>query len=385
MVQLEVDHSTLEMLLERAIETKIPLFIWGDTGIGKSETVYRIAKKKAGELGREFVVWNKLSTEEKYKVAENPSKYYFLMDNRLSQVDPSDLRGLPNLNQKQFVEWKIPFWLYVASRPKSAGIIFFDEINLAPHSIQASAYQLILDRELGETAISDNVSLVAAGNRIEDKANVYELPRPLKTRFTHVTLSKPTISAECRNDWGEWALKNNVDMRIITFLIQRPSLLSPKVSETDASNAIPTPRGWAKFLSPMIKGVKDLTTLEKLASIAVGSGAALEFVSYLKLQKKINLDEILKNPSKASDVKEVDMMYALVSLVAEWYGNKPSIDKLDKTFQIAKYLKAEFATLLLHSVKMKAPNLFMSKDVLTKLKSWKDVADRIRKYYISRE
>ena len=213
MAVLEVNHKDLEDLIMRHYKAEVPLYIWGATGIGKSETVDRKAKEIAESLGREYVKWNKISKKKKQEIAENPKKYFFLMDIRLSQLDPSDLRGLPALNGKETVEWKIPFWLHVASLEEAMGIIFFDEINLAPPSIQSAAYQLILDRELGEVPISKGVTSIAAGNRLEDKANVYDLPRPLQNRFDHVTLGIPTITQECKGDWGEWAMENKIDTR----------------------------------------------------------------------------------------------------------------------------------------------------------------------------
>jgi len=381
MVVMEVDHKDLEMLIEKHYDTKLPLYIWGATGIGKSETVKRKAKELAKRMGREYIEWNKLTKKEKEELVDNPDKYFFLMDIRLSQLDPSDLRGLPALNGKDTVEWKIPMWLHAASVKGAMGVIFFDEINLAPPSIQSAAYQLILDRELGETPISDGVMCIAAGNRLEDKANVYDLPRPLQNRFDHVTLRIPTITQECKNDWGEWAMKNGVDMRIITFLIQRPTLLCPNIKENSNDRAFPTPRSWGKYCSKLISGVTDLNLIEKLASTSVGTGTASEFVSYLKFQRKINLEDIIKHPEKAKDITELDLKYSLLSLVAEWYGAKPKKENLETVLQIANVLQPEFAILLLRFVRNKHPAAFR-KNVVT-LKSWVPIAKKYQKYLIS--
>ena len=86
-------------------------------------------------------------------------------------------------------------------------------MNLAPPTIQALAYSLIWDRFVSEYAISPNVLILAAGNRLEDRASVFELNDPLKNRFSHCELGQPSIEG-----WTEWALLNNIDSRVITFL-----------------------------------------------------------------------------------------------------------------------------------------------------------------------
>jgi hypothetical protein len=381
MVVMEVDHNDLEMLIEANYNAELPLYIWGATGIGKSETVKKKALDIALRKGRKYVEWNKLSKKEKYELIKNPKGYFFLMDIRLSQLDPSDLRGLPALNGSDTVEWKIPLWLHASSLEGAEGIIFFDEINLAPPSIQSAAYQLILDRELGETPISEGVTCLAAGNRLEDKANVYDLPRPLQNRFNHVTLRIPTITQECKGDWGEWALQKGIDMRIITFLIQRPTLLNPKVNPNSNDRAFPTPRSWGKYCNNLISGVKDLETIEKLASISIGTGAASEFVSFLKFQRKINLADILKKPEKAADIKELDLKYSLLSLVAEWYAMNHKKEHLEKVLQIANVIQPEFAILLLRFAKAKHPSSF--KTHVTTLKSWKPISKKYQKYLLT--
>jgi hypothetical protein len=384
MVVREVSHEELEQLIEKYYFIDVAHFIAGATGIGKSFTVKKKARDIAGKLNREFVEWNKLTKEEKHNVAQHPEKYFFLMDIRLSQLDPSDLRGLPGLNGKDTVEWKIPFWHYVASLKGSKGIIFFDELNLAPPSIQASAYQIIYDRELGEVPLQKGVLPIAAGNRLEDKANVYDLPRPLQNRFTHSTLKLPTISQDCKSsdgttNWGEWALNNGIDMRIVTFLMQHPNLLNPAINEHSNDRAFPTPRTW-EVCSRLIQGESDLEWMRTLATTAVGAGTANELIADIKFSRKIDLKDILAHPEKAADIKEMDLKYSLLALVSEWYSVNFKNSDLEKVLQISNVIQAEFAILLLRFCKNKHKQSFISN--VTKLKSWEPISKKYQKYLI---
>ena len=379
---MEVNHRELEQLIDDNYRTELPLYIWGATGIGKSETVRAKAMEIAKREGREYTEWNKMGKEKKEDFFKNPKKYFFLMDIRLSQLDPSDLRGLPFPDKEtQTSVWYIPLWLRAASIKDARGIIFLDEINLAPPSISAAAYQLILDRELGETPLSDGVVCIGAGNRLEDQANVYDLPRPLQNRFNHVTLKTPTITQDGDDDWGAWAFKHKIDPRIITFLMQRPALLCPQSDTHSNDRAFPTPRSWGKYCHKLIQGVRDIYRVEQLASISVGTAAATEFVAHLKLFRKINLKDILEKPEKAAEIKDLDLKYSLLSLVAEWYDENYKKTDLEKVLQIANVIQAEFAILLLRFAKTRHVESFRNN--VTTCKSWKPISKKYQKYVIT--
>ena len=98
-----------------------PVMLWGAPGVGKSDMVGQVAVQHAVPV----------------------------IDVRLSQMEPTDLRGIPFKNDHK-VEWAIPAMLPDIDVHGEAGILFIDEITSAPPSVSAAAYQLILDRRLGE-------------------------------------------------------------------------------------------------------------------------------------------------------------------------------------------------------------------------------------------
>ena len=133
-------------VITQLLSTRWPVFVWGPPGVGKSSVVAAIAKKQGLDL----------------------------LDIRASLLDPTDLRGIPAIESGQAV-WTPPSFL--PQDPDSKGILFFDELNAAPPLVQASLYQLTLDRRIGEYRLPDGWRILGAGNRAEDASVVFQNAR----------------------------------------------------------------------------------------------------------------------------------------------------------------------------------------------------------------
>jgi len=347
-----ISHDELKSALKKSYFSRVTAFIWGATGIGKSETVRATCQELAKELKLQYT-----------EGGEPEEGKFTVIDQRLSQMDPSDLRGLPYVTKDGKTGWAYPSWLPT----KGKGILLLDEVNLAPPLVQSSAYQLVLDGKLGDYTLPEGWGIIAAGNRAEDKAYTFELAGPLCNRFVHMELACPPIA-----DWTTWAIENQVDSRIITFLNYKPQHLF-KFDSKLKEKAFPTPRSWARYCSPLIKDVVDNTELLILMGSAIGEGVATECVAYLKLTKQIDLKDILEHPEKAADIKGIDVRYSLVSALSELV-KKDTKTTLPKVCKVAEHFEAEFAILLLRFIKVNVPKLleFIQKD--------KSVADVYKKY-----
>ena len=165
----------------------IPVMLWGPPGVGKSQMVAQIAAQHKAPV----------------------------IDIRLSQMEPSDLRGIP-FRVNELVEWAVPAMLPDAKRHGGKGILFLDEITSAPPSVSAAAYQLILDRKLGNYQVPAGWAIFAAGNRQGDRGVTYTMPAPLANRFSHYEVDVNL------DDWVAWAWQRGIDARIIAFLRFRP-------------------------------------------------------------------------------------------------------------------------------------------------------------------
>ena len=345
---LEVNHEEMRRIIYEYYKRKLALFIWGTFGVGKSQGVLQTAEKLAKESGREFVEWNKITKEKKQDVFEYCEKYFVLIDIRLSEYDSSDIKGLPDFRSnngdeeaRDFIEWKSPFFAKLLAKENADGICFFDEINLSTPLVLASCYKIIYDRIINDEKVGDNWGIIGCGNKDSDRAFTHTLPSPLKDRGGEIELVVPTIE-----DWTkDFAIPNKIDSRIIGYLNFKASSL--RKVDFDDNQKFVTPRGWER-VNTLIKDVEGYKNLSLICKSAIGQGIAHEFISFCKIQEKMKLEDVIKNPEKLKKIKGIDVKYFLVSVLAERYSNN-KVD-FEKIIQVSKVLDeikdAEFVALL---------------------------------------
>ncbi len=257
------------------------------------------------------------------------------------------------------IEWKIPLWAKYLSMPKSDGILFFDEINLATPLVISSTYKIIHDRVIGESAINDNWLILSAGNKDEDRAYTHELASPVRDRAGEVELTEPSAES-----WTDWAVENGIDSRIIGFINWKPSNLH--LVNFDDGQKFTTERGWAR-LNTLINGIDDYSGLDLVSGTAIGEGIAREFVAFCKIKEAVKLEEIIKNPEILRTITEISIRYFVITALAEKYKDKKiDFGQVLKVSEVLDDMKcAEFVSLLWRLCVKYNPNRFR-KDFTTK-------------------
>jgi hypothetical protein len=228
-----------------------------------------------------------------------------LIDIRLSQMEPSDLRGIP-FRKDELVEWAVPAMLPNAQRHGEQGILFIDEITSAPPSVSAAAYQLILDRKLGEYQVPSGWAIIAAGNRQGDRGVTYSMPAPLANRFSHYEVDLNL------DDWVSWAYAHQIDERIIAFLRFRQDLL---FDFDPAHNpvAFASPRSWEFAHRALQKFDEQHELLLGALQACVGKAAGIELKAFIdSLDQMPDLDAII-NGEDIPAPKEIDLQYAVAT------------------------------------------------------------------------
>jgi len=185
-------------------------------------------------------------------------------DVRLILYSPIDLNGIPvpNYNNNRAI-WLTPDIFVMDNSENVVNILFLDELISAPASVQAVAYQIALDKKLGDHRLPDNTFVIAAGNRSEDNGVINEMPSPLKTRFMHFVLRVDVDS------WLKWATENGINKEIIDFISNNPDMLSTKNFNLD-SNIVVTPRSWETLSKVINTFGGSIAENEILANSIVG-------------------------------------------------------------------------------------------------------------------
>ena len=318
-----VKPSNIKSEVNYAFNRKRPVFIWGPPGVGKSEIVDTITQERAG----------------------------MMIDLRLALMEPTDLRGIPYYNEKTGqMMWAPPADLTTQELADQfeCVVLFLDEMNQAPQSVQAAAYQLILNRRLGSYVLPDNVLIVAAGNRESDRGVTYRMPAPLANRFVHLEMGVDF------NDWQTWALENKIHSDVVGYLTSNKMDLFNFDPKT-ASRAFATPRSWtfASQLMPQEGEVIADSELHDLIAGTVGDGVATKFMAHRAISGKLpNPTDILSGKVKtlSREAKEISAMFSLTaSLCYELKefaeNNKGKSDKLyDMANNFFKFMMDNFET-----------------------------------------
>lgn len=264
------------------------------------------------------------------------------IDLRLSLLDPTDLRGIPFFeSEEKKAVWAKPEFL-PDSDSQEYGILFLDEINSAPPTIQAAAYQLILDRKIGEYTLPKNYSIIAAGNYESDRGVTYRMPTPLANRFVHLNFDLDFES------WKQWAYENGIDKRIISYLSYKPSdlfMFDPK----SANKSFATPRSW-KFVDDILRSKLDEKLLENVISGAIGNETAKEFLNYTKVMVELpDINEILKGNSVELPQRN-SALYALTIGIVYALKEDFSTEALTNILNFSLSLNGEFAVMLIRDM-----------------------------------
>ena len=302
--------SNITKVVSHLIDRKLPVFIWGAPGIGKSSIVKQIAEIKDLEF----------------------------LDLRLSLLDPTDLKGIPffNAETKEGV-WAKPSFL--PSLEGSKGILFLDEINTAPPAVQASAYQLILDRRVGEYELPEGWSIVAAGNRENDRGVVYKMPPPLANRFVHFEMEVDF------NDWKAWAYAAKIESSIIAYLAYDKSMLFT-FDATSNEKSFATPRSWEYVDSIIKSGIEAELILDSISG-AVGREAAIGYLSFKKVMKDLpDLNRILDGSLAELEEEDPKVMMALAIGLVNALIENPAEEAIDNVLNFSLLLPGEFSIML---------------------------------------
>lgn len=315
---MQVKASQATRMIIAAIKARLVPFIKGSPGIGKSQIVQQIAKE-----------FNLL-----------------VIDLRLSQCDPTDLLGFPNIDQARQKAGYMPMETFpLEGEPLPDGyagwILFLDEFNSAPKAVQAAAYKIVLDRMAGQRHLHKNCAPVTAGNLETDGAIVEPMSTALQSRLVHLELIADA------KEWDEWAVANGINHHITSYIkFKPPQLHTFSPDHTDTNYACP--RTW-EFTSRILKELEDdpHNDLLPLLSGTLGEGVAREFLTYRKIYKTLlKPEQIIANPTGVKVPEEPSILFALTGSIADNMNSSNG----DALMEFVKRLPVEFQVVCIREV-----------------------------------
>ena len=306
------------------IKEKIPpkflpsVMLWGPPGVGKSQGVRQLASEIQAETGKSVCI----------------------TDVRLLLFNPIDLRGIPTANaDKTLAVWLKPKIFQMDESDCLVNILFLDEISAAPQSVQAAAYQIALDRTVGEHRLPENCIVIAAGNRVTDRSVAYKMPKALANRLCHIEIKSDFHS------WKAWAVRNGINEKITGYLSFRQNALD--MFEADDSLAFPTPRSW-EMASNILNAVSgNVDAVYPLIAGCVGLGTAIEFRTWVKVYEGLPSIEDIFAGKETIVPKQPDMLYAVISsMVAYAHKNKNDLTGIGNSIRYVLQMPPDFSMIL---------------------------------------
>ena len=296
------------------------VMLWGPPGVGKSQAVRQVARE----------------------IRETTGKDCRVTDVRLLLFNPIDLRGIPTANaDKTLAVWLKPQIFQMDESPETVNILFLDEISAAPQSVQAAAYQITLDRVVGEHRLPDNCIVIAAGNRVTDKSVAFKMPKALTNRLCHIEITGSFDS------WKSWAVRSGIHEQVIGFLSFRTDYLMGFDAASE-DLAFATPRSWEMVSNLLRVSGKSADELYPMIAGCVGCGIAVEFRSFCKLYRSLpSVEDIFDGRSPALP-RDTDAMYALVSSMTVYAReHKNDLRRIGNSIRYAEGMTADFSAVLL--------------------------------------
>lgn len=264
----------------------VPFFV-GDPGVGKTAVGRQVAK----------------DLDMKYRQVI------------VAQFDPGELAGLPYVSPggDKMIRLR-PEYL---PTEEDGGVIFnLDELPQAMMASQNVCSQIVNEWRVGEHSIPRTVTIMATGNKPENKAGTTTMPTHLRDRLMFIPLEVD------HDDWLRYGAKYGLDPRVRAFIKQFPKHLH---DFNPAANACPSPRSWEK--ASAVLSLKNITKHQRAVSLAgtVGDGVAKQFEAWLRVEERIpRIEEIIADPKNAVvfDNKDADVLYVILASLADHLNEK---------------------------------------------------------------
>lgn len=214
--------TTFKQALPYLIDARIATLVWGNHGIGKSQSVKQFCDEKG----------------------------YHFVDLRLGTQEVGDILGLADFKVDKdgnhiATKFMPPDWLnnlidFCNKNPEKKAIIFLDEINRARRDVLQAVFQLVLDNRIHTTQLPNNAYALGACNPNTEDYIVTDIgDAAFMDRFCHIHL-KPSVS-----EWLDYGTLKGFNSDLLRFIKEQPDLLEKKMQDFNLTDIVkPSRRSW---------------------------------------------------------------------------------------------------------------------------------------------
>lgn len=293
------------------------VMLWGPPGVGKSQGIREIAAKISKHTGKDVRI----------------------TDVRLLLFNPVDLRGIPTANEdKTLAVWLKPKIFQMDDSEEVVNILFLDEITAAPTSVQAAAYQITLDRMVGEHKLPENCIVIAAGNRVTDRSVSFNMPKALANRLCHFEIKEDATT------WHDWAVKKGIHPYVLGYIEYNSSAL---IRSDGMELAFPTPRSWEMVSNILNYVSENVEAVYPMIVGCVGESTANLFRNWVELYSALPDIEKIFREADGEIPREKELHIALKSAMVAYARMHPSKKLIDNSIDYACQLPWSFRGKLL--------------------------------------
>ena len=311
----QLSHAYISLIRSGTPLKAFPsVMLWGAPGVGKSQGIRQVAGKIEKETGKRVVV----------------------TDVRLLLFNPVDLRGIPTANaDRTLAVWLKPQIFQMDPSPEVVNILFLDEISAAPQSVQAAAYQITLDRTVGEHRLPENCIVIAAGNRVTDKSVAYAMPKALANRLCHMEIVGEAGS------WQRWAERAGVHPVVRSFLHRYPDRLMQFDAQSEGL-AFATPRSWEMVSNILNHVSEDIRAVMPLVIGCVGERTAHELLEWSLAFDRLPEMEAIFGGKTHHVPSRPEALFALVAKICQYAATHTTSAEIGNALHYVSDLPQEF-------------------------------------------
>ena len=229
-------------------------------------------------------------------------------------IDPVDLRGAIKVITKQDIaEFNLPAETlghtmafppdFLPTVAEKITIVVIDDVPTATPAVQATLFQLLLERRLGNYIVPANVRFVLTGNRVEDRAGANRTLTALDSRVCRIGVD---VSSE---DWIDWAITNDIAPEVVAY---HRFTKGDNLWQFDPTKKVnPLPRTW-EFLSDTFKVAPPAEIAHETYAGFVGEEQAAGFIGFLQVLNDLpNPKDCLAFPETAPTPPDVGAQLCL--------------------------------------------------------------------------